>query len=69
MIHFKKITWINFLSGGNSPNSIILDKSPSTIVVGTNGAGKCLRKNTTTEIEFTSDEIKEKYLKFIEKKL
>jgi len=40
MIHFKKIRWKNFLSTGNAFSEIELDKSPTTLIVGTNGAGK-----------------------------
>ena len=40
MIHFKKIRWKNFLSTGNYFTEILLDKSPNTLIVGTNGSGK-----------------------------
>jgi len=40
MILFKKLTYKNFLSTGNNPITIELNKSRSTLVVGTNGAGK-----------------------------
>ena len=40
MILFKKIRWQNFLSTGNDFTEILLDKSPSTLIVGENGAGK-----------------------------
>ena len=40
MIVFKKLTYKNFLSTGNNPITIYLNKSRSTLVVGTNGAGK-----------------------------
>jgi DNA repair exonuclease SbcCD ATPase subunit len=40
MIHFSKIRWQNFLSTGNQWTEIQLDKSPSTLIVGENGAGK-----------------------------
>jgi DNA repair exonuclease SbcCD ATPase subunit len=40
MIHFKQITWRNFLSTGNSPNTIQLDRSKSTLIIGKNGEGK-----------------------------
>ena len=40
MILFKKITYRNFLSTGNSANTILLNKSHSTLVVGKNGEGK-----------------------------
>ena len=40
MIHFKSCKWENFLSTGNDPITILLDKSPTTLIVGQNGAGK-----------------------------
>ena len=40
MIHFKSCKWQNFLSTGNDPIEILLDKSPTTLIVGQNGAGK-----------------------------
>lgn len=40
MINFKKIRWCNFLSTGNTFTEIQLDRSPSTLIVGENGAGK-----------------------------
>ena len=40
MITFKKITWCNFLSTGNHPTTVELDKHQTTMIVGSNGAGK-----------------------------
>jgi DNA repair exonuclease SbcCD ATPase subunit len=40
MLHFEKLRWKNFLSTGNVFTEIHLDRSPSTVVVGENGAGK-----------------------------
>jgi len=40
MILFKKISYKNFLSCGNVPIEVQLDKYNSTLVVGSNGAGK-----------------------------
>ena len=40
MIQFQKLTYKNFLSTGNNPITIELNKSKSTLVVGTNGSGK-----------------------------
>lgn len=39
-ITFKKLTYKNFLSTGNSANTILLNKSHSTLVIGKNGEGK-----------------------------
>ena len=40
MITFKKIRYKNFLSTGQQFIEIELDTSPTTLVVGNNGAGK-----------------------------
>ena len=40
MIHFHTIRWKNILSTGNVFTEIKLDKSPNTLVIGQNGAGK-----------------------------
>jgi DNA repair exonuclease SbcCD ATPase subunit len=40
MIHFKKVEWKNFLSTGQTPIEIDLDKSPTTLIIGKNGSGK-----------------------------
>ena len=40
MIIFEDIQWSNFLSTGDQPTKIILNRSSSTLIVGQNGAGK-----------------------------
>jgi DNA repair exonuclease SbcCD ATPase subunit len=40
MIVFKKLKYKNFLSTGNAENTILLNKSHSTLVIGKNGEGK-----------------------------
>lgn len=40
MIIFKSVEWKNFLSTGNSANKVLLDKSPTTLIIGKNGEGK-----------------------------
>lgn len=40
MIIFKTLEWRNFLSTGNDPTTVLLDKASSTLIIGTNGAGK-----------------------------
>ena len=40
MITFEKVRWQNFLSTGNEMTEILLNRSPSTLIVGQNGAGK-----------------------------
>ena len=40
MILFEKIRWKNFLSTGNQYIEVELDKDSTTLIIGTNGAGK-----------------------------
>ena len=40
MIVFKHVRWKNFLSTGNNFTDIDLNKNPTTLIVGENGAGK-----------------------------
>ena len=40
MIVFEKIRWKNFLATGNAFSEVDLIGSPSTLIVGSNGAGK-----------------------------
>ena len=40
MIKFKVIRWKNFLSTGAQFTEVKFDKSPTTLIVGENGAGK-----------------------------
>jgi len=40
MINFKYVKYKNFLSTGNNYTEIQLDRSPSTLIIGHNGAGK-----------------------------
>ena len=40
MITFKTVTWKNFLSTGNHPTKVSLDGDSTTLIIGTNGAGK-----------------------------
>ena len=40
MILFEKIRWKNFLSTGNSFTEILINDSPSHLIIGSNGAGK-----------------------------
>ena len=52
MIHFKKIKYKNFLSSGNTFTELKLDKSPNTLVVGVNGAGKSTMLDALTFVLF-----------------
>ena len=40
MILFQKIRWKNLLSTGNHFTEVSLDKDQTTLIIGTNGAGK-----------------------------
>jgi DNA repair exonuclease SbcCD ATPase subunit len=40
LIIFKTVRWKNFLSTGNQFTEIQLDRSPTTLIIGENGAGK-----------------------------
>ena len=40
MLQFRKVNYKNFLSTGNTPTEIILDKHNTTLVIGDNGSGK-----------------------------
>jgi predicted ATPase len=65
MVLFKTIRWKNFLSTGDAFTEVSLNRSPSTLIVGENGAGKCVDKLTEIEVEFESEEIKQLYLKHL----
>ena len=40
MITFKTISWQNFLSTGNTPTTVNLNEATTTLIIGSNGAGK-----------------------------
>ena len=40
MLTFKTISWKNFLSTGNQPTKVSLDDASTSLIIGTNGAGK-----------------------------
>ena len=40
MIQFQKLRYKNFLSTGNNFTEVNFQETPTTLVVGTNGAGK-----------------------------
>ena len=40
MLKFKSIRWKNFLSTGSQFTEVKLDRAPTTLIIGENGAGK-----------------------------
>jgi DNA repair exonuclease SbcCD ATPase subunit len=40
VINFRSVCWKNFLSTGNSPNKVLLNRSQTTLIIGKNGEGK-----------------------------
>jgi DNA repair exonuclease SbcCD ATPase subunit len=52
MITFNKIRWKNLLSTGNQFIDVQLDKSPTTLVCGDNGAGKTTMLDALTFVLF-----------------
>jgi len=46
MILFKRISYRNFLSSGNTSTEINFIDAPTTLIIGTNGSGKCFCINT-----------------------
>ena len=52
MITFQKIRWKNFLSAGDQFIEIPLSESPSTLIIGTNGAGKSTILDAITFVLF-----------------
>lgn len=63
MIIFEKVRYKNFLSTGNEFTEINLSEFHSTLIVGENGSGKCLRKST--EIEIMDDKESDAYKDFV----
>lgn len=52
MITFRNIRWKNFLSTGNTFTELAFDKSPSTLIIGSNGAGKSTVLDALTFVLF-----------------
>lgn len=53
------------MSVGNDSLEIIFNRSPSTLISGKNGNGKCLHKTTTIEISIENDSVKNKFEEFM----
>jgi len=68
MIIFKTITYKNFLASGAMPITIFLDKSPSTLVIGKNGAGKCVRGCTNIDVQILDPDVKKSFEEFLKSK-
>lgn len=64
-IRFKNVRWKNFLSTGNNWTEVPLDRHRSTLIVGENGSGKCLRGGTEVDIKFKTDEAKKAFEDFL----
>jgi predicted ATPase len=67
MILFKVLRFSNFLSFGKTPAEIQLDKHQTNLIIGRNGAGKCVRGNTKIDIDIENEEIRNKFVEFISK--
>ena len=53
MIKFKKIKWKNFLSTGDQWTEINFQKSNTTLIIGSNGAGKSTVLDALTFVLFS----------------
>lgn len=62
---FRKIKWKNFLSTGNDFTEINLNAHKTTLLVGENGVGKCLRGSTEVEVLFEDIETEKKLKDFL----
>lgn len=67
-IVFKKVRWKNLMSTGNDFIELNLDSPGTTLIVGENGAGKCVRKSTSIEVTFDDPDIQKKYNDYLKNK-
>lgn len=64
----RKISWKNIGPYGNKLQTIEFpDEGGLWMVVGRNGTGKCVKKDTHVTIIITDKHTEEKFLKFIKK--
>lgn len=67
LINFSKLRYRNFLSSGNTFTEIDLKESATTLVVGHNGAGKCLHRSTLVDVNCDDPETQKKLELFLKK--
>jgi predicted ATP-binding protein involved in virulence len=69
-MRFNKLEFKNFASYGNRTQVIEFDKENSDLylVLGDNGSGKCLAKETEIYVEIEDVELKTEFIKFIRNK-
>ena len=67
MITFKKLRIKNFKSFGNSWNEIDYTGNKLTAVIGKNGQGKCLDKNTVIKVQCTDQTAMDELVNIINK--
>jgi len=66
MIVFEKLRYKNLLSTGNSWTEFNLNEYKTNLIIGRNGAGKCLHPGTTVNVFSDDSEVEkafEEYLK------
>ena len=66
-IVWEKIVFKNLMSYGDSETTFYFNKSPTTLITGRNGSGKCVKKNTEITINFKDDAVRMAFLEFMSK--
>lgn len=65
MIEFKQLSYKNFLSTGNTPNVIDLNKNKLTLITSDkNGQGKCVHPETTINILINDKQVLKAFQEF-----
>jgi ABC-type Na+ transport system ATPase subunit NatA len=69
-MRINKLEFKNFASYGNKVQVIEFDKENSDLylVLGGNGAGKCLAKETEIYVEIEDEELRNDFIEFIKNK-